>query len=76
MKTLSLDQAAKRAGVSRWTISRALQAGRLLGIRDNRGRWRIESELLDAWVVEQRTVLHGEQHGAEERIDAFAPGKM
>jgi excisionase family DNA binding protein len=64
VKTLSLDQAAKRAGVSRWTVSRALQSGRLLGIRDNRGRWRIEAEPLDAWAAEQRTVPHDEQHGA------------
>jgi excisionase family DNA binding protein len=61
VNTLSLDQAAKRIGVSRWTVSRALQSGRLLGIRDNRGRWRIEPEPLDAWAAEQRT----EQHGAK-----------
>ncbi len=51
--TLSPEQAAQRVGLSRWTISRALQAGRLRGVRDNRGRWRIEVEDLDAWLAAQ-----------------------
>jgi excisionase family DNA binding protein len=76
-RTLTLEQAAKHAGVSRWTVSRALQAGRLLGLRDNRGRWRVDLTALDAWAAEQtRTVLHpvqaalhSEQHCAEEQAD-------
>ena len=51
--TLSPEQAAQRVGLSRWTVSRALQAGRLRGVRDNRGRWRIEVEDLDAWLAAQ-----------------------
>jgi excisionase family DNA binding protein len=67
---LSLNEAAERAGLSRWPVSRALQAGRLRGIRDNRGRWRIEAADLDAWAAEQpRTVPHevphDVQHGAK-----------
>ena len=76
-RTLSPEQAAKQAGLSRWTISRALQAGRIRGIRDNRGRWRIEPEALEEWLAEQarvqassphtelhtvQTPLHSEQH--------------
>ena len=51
--TLSPEQASQRVGLSRWTVSRALQAGRLRGVRDNRGRWRIEAEDLDAWLAAQ-----------------------
>lgn len=62
--TLSPEQAAKQAGLSRWTVSRALQAGRLRGVRDNRGRWRIEAEDLDAWLAEhppaQASASHSE----------------
>ena len=54
----TLDQAAERAGVSRWTVARALKAGRLRGFRDNRGRWRVDPEALDAWAAEQGTVPH------------------
>jgi len=54
----TLDQAAKRVGVSRWTVARALKDGRLRGFRDNRGRWRIDPEALDALAVEQGTALH------------------
>ena len=69
--TLTLDKAAQRVGVSRWTVSRALRVGRLKGLRDNRGRWRVDSEALDVWAAEQGTVLHdvqktvhSEQHSA------------
>lgn len=74
---LTLDKAAQRVGVSRWTVSRALQAGRLRGLRDNRGRWRVDPEALDAWAAEQGTVLHNvqdavrsEQHSAAMKHDA------
>ena len=72
MTALSLNQAAARGGVSRWTVSRALQAAQLRGMRDNRGRWRVEPEDLDTWAAEQspvqperRTVLQLEQDRAE-----------
>lgn len=56
---LTLDEAAARAGVSRWTISRALKSGALSGIRDNRSRWRIDPESLAAWSPPvQRTEPH------------------
>lgn len=56
---LTLDEAATRAGVSRWTISRALKSGAILGMRDNRGRWGVSPESLDVWAPEvQRTELH------------------
>lgn len=54
----TLDQAAERASVSRWTVARALKAGRLRGFRDNRGRWRVDPEALETWAAEQGTVPH------------------
>lgn len=48
--TLTPEQAAKRAGVSRRTVLRAVQAQELLAVRDNRNRWRIEADRLDAWA--------------------------
>lgn len=47
---LTPEAAAKRAGVSRPTINRALKAHELLGRRDNRNRWQIATADLDAWA--------------------------
>ncbi len=46
---LTPAQAAKRAGVSRPTINRALKSLKLTGRRDNQNRWQIVPEDLDAW---------------------------
>ncbi len=51
-------EAAKRAGVSRPTISRALKSGDLRGIRDNGGLWRIDPDELDAWAARRAPVHH------------------
>lgn len=72
MATISLEQAAKRAGVSRWTVSRALKSGHLAGVLDNRQRWRIDADALEAWAKEQtRTVPHEEQPRAA--VQAASP---
>jgi excisionase family DNA binding protein len=47
----SPEQAAKRAGVSRRTVARALATRDLAGVRDNLQRWRIDSDAVDAWAV-------------------------
>jgi hypothetical protein len=51
-------QAAERAGVSRWTIMRAIKIGvsagnerKLPARRDNRNRWQIEPDDLDRWAA-------------------------
>ena len=59
---LSPAQAAARLGVSRWTISRALKAGELKGMRDNRGGWRIAPDDLEAWAGCR---LHGVRTSAD-----------
>jgi excisionase family DNA binding protein len=41
-------QAAARAGVSRWTIMRAINSQTLKAHRDNRNAWQITTEDLDA----------------------------
>jgi excisionase family DNA binding protein len=46
---LSPAQAAKAAGVSRWTVVRAINSQALQARRDNRNQWRIEPEDLEAW---------------------------
>jgi excisionase family DNA binding protein len=53
-------QAAKIAGVSRSTVSRALKEGELRGIRDNRQRWKISDENLQEWLghVEHKAPAH------------------
>lgn len=48
-KRLTPAQAAKRAGVSRSTISRALKNLDLVGVRGNNNRWTIEESELDKW---------------------------
>ena len=46
---MSPAQAAQVAGISRWTIMRAIKAQELLATRDNRNQWRITSDALDKW---------------------------
>lgn len=48
-QTLTPEQAAQLAKVSRWTILRAIKSQRLKAIRDNRNRWHISPKDLDAW---------------------------
>ena len=42
MAALDLHAAANVTGCSRSTLKRALVAGRIVGRRDDRGRWRID----------------------------------
>lgn len=46
---MSPAQAAHVAGVSRWTIMRAIKSHELQATRDNRNQWKITSDALDAW---------------------------
>jgi excisionase family DNA binding protein len=46
---LSPAQAAQVAGVSRWTIMRAIKSQHLLAKRDNRNHWNINPDDLDRW---------------------------
>lgn len=46
---MSPAQAAQAAGVSRWTIMRAIKAHKLQATRDNRNQWKIAAEDLDRW---------------------------
>lgn len=46
---LSPAQAAQVAGVSRWTIMRAIKDQDLLAKRDNRNHWNINPVDLDRW---------------------------
>lgn len=58
---MSPAQAAQVAGVSRWTIMRAIKAQELQATRDNRNLWRITPDALDMWrasTVRTPTDLH------------------
>jgi len=46
---MSPAQAAQVAGVSRWTIMRAIKSHDLQASRDNRNQWRITAEALETW---------------------------
>lgn len=46
---MSPAQAAQVAGVSRWTIMRAIKSNDLMAIRDNRNQWKITQNALDNW---------------------------
>ena len=48
-QTLTPEQAAQLAKVSRWTILRAIKSQRLQAKRDNRNRWHISPNDLEAW---------------------------
>lgn len=58
---MSPAQAAQAAGVSRWTIMRAIKTQELKAIRDNRNHWLIAAEDFDRWrtsTVRTVEVLH------------------
>lgn len=55
---MSPAQAAQAAGVSRWTVMRAIKSHDLRASRDNRNQWRISQEDLDQW--RSHTVRTGE----------------
>lgn len=50
MTGLTPQQAAKRAGVGRTTVMRALEREELKAVRDNTGRWQITPEALEDWL--------------------------
>lgn len=49
-RTISPREAARRSGVSRSTIMRALSSHELKAIRDNRNAWQITPDDLDKWL--------------------------
>lgn len=55
-KLLSPEQAAQAVSTSRWSIMRAIKAGRLRAVRDNQNVWRIAPEDLDAWKAAHRAL--------------------
>lgn len=69
---LTTAQAAKRAGTSRPTVSRALKNGDLHAIRDNAGRWIITAEAVDAWA-EDRSRVQDEQRANSVHVAPVAP---
>lgn len=76
MGILTPAEAATRANVSRPTISRALKSSELRGIRDNSGRWRIESSDLDAWASERPVFqheqrAHSDQNSQDEQMNGL-----
>jgi excisionase family DNA binding protein len=46
---MSPAQAAQVAGVSRWTVMRAINAQELQANRGNRNQWKIAPDALDRW---------------------------
>lgn len=71
---MSPAQAAQVAGVSRWSIMRAINAHDLQAHRDNRNHWRIAPDDLDRWrastvrTVEVAHPLHTPELAEIERL--------
>lgn len=71
---MSPAQAAQVAGVSRWTIMRAIKSHELLAIRDNKNHWRISQNDLDSWrlhtvrIVDDAHTLHTHEALEIERL--------
>lgn len=76
-KFLTTAEAARRARVSRPTISRALKSGDIDAIRDNSGMWKITPEAVDAWVKSRSSVQNEQrsysvQNAPDERAERIA----
>lgn len=79
-------QAAQKAGTSRWTIMRAINAQQLRATRDNRNQWRITFEDLAAWqgahpahsahTVLEPEVAQSTQPAAHPAQDSAHPNKV
>ena len=50
MPTLTPNQAAKKLGISRRTIMRAIEQHKIHAIRDNRNQWQIDDADIAHWV--------------------------
>jgi excisionase family DNA binding protein len=75
---LTTAQAAQSAGVSRWTVTRAIKAGELRAIRDNKGHLLIAPEDLLAWrSTPSAPSAHGahrvQEHDSKELAPVSAP---
>lgn len=58
LATLTPQQAASRARVSRGTIMNAIKDGHLVARRDNRNRWQIDPEELSKWLSERTDIAN------------------
>lgn len=72
---LSPEEAAKRAGVSRRTVLRAVKRGQLQAVRDNRGRWRVDGGSLDAWAASKVPSRQHPTSGAQAQDAAQLDGE-
>ena len=68
---MSPAQAAQAAGVSRWSVLRAIKALKLQAKRDNRGHWRIAPDDLADWCAAQGA--HSVRDGA---VNNMPPHRM
>ena len=57
LSTLTPQQAAVRAQVSRGTIMNAIKDGHLAAIRDNRNRWQIAPDDLVNWLGDRTPII-------------------
>ena len=74
-KNMTPAQAAAKAGLSRWSVMRAINSGKLKAIRDNRNQWQISQANLKAWLAATgRTVkaAHPEESAALAEANARA----
>lgn len=84
---LTPAQAAQRAKVSRGTIMNALKSRALIGVRDNKNRWKIDPENLSKWMADRAvtvsdnatdkpvTVLEVELRAARDTIERLEADK-
>lgn len=70
MAALDLHAAANVTGCSRSTLKRALVAGRIVGRRDDRGRWRIDRAELARFIEQQRAAHEPQSLMARRQDDA------
>lgn len=64
---LSLSQAAKRAGVCRWTVATWVDYDGLCAIRDARGRRHVREAELMSFLAERRERQAARRRQAEQR---------
>lgn len=76
MTSLTPQQAAKKARVSRGTIMNAINDKKLMARRDNRNRWQITHDDLSNWLSDRTNIITDSNDIADRKNTASIDEKL